>query len=519
MIQKRRCIILGLIISSVGILILLNSLRLNGFAISETFNDFRSYLLPLAFFIGGILIASSGDSLQAYFEAREAENPSPSLEDKLQSPEEAKYFAKRGFADKWAKKLFGKERVNRVPQDKNKYIQEVKLGDIPKNYEEKIKKFVEKKNAENSKFNYIKEAFHQVIKDRRKLKENSETPGRLKDFVDRLQNYSIGLELREDLWEQLGNPLSARVQVKYNKIKPRTAESAVKFRGKPKDLIKDVRENNMAVSFEAFTTNTPETEEYDQDSALSSPISDRLFYLKKLKKMGLFEGKLPSKKRLLKEYENTKTVPISSIPKEYTFIHALPSSLDFDSFSSVRGSSGKFIKKCPSPSEALDCLITKRPWISASSIPPVTTGDELTRYAGVILKEGNILDASPEDFFSIAKEGELGRYRGKNDSGTEYLPVEDRVIKSLKANDDYNEFIIKDYSPKGIYLNLDKIKRDLKSENANKVDYVKEYLSQILDSAKKYNLKLNTLKNGKLKGIRNPEEFMENLIKNTKRNV
>ncbi|HOW36643.1 MAG TPA: hypothetical protein PLK34_00105 [Candidatus Pacearchaeota archaeon] len=100
MIQKRRCIILGLIVSSVGILILLNSLRLNGFAISEIFNDFRSYLLPLVFFIGGILIASSGDSLQAYLEAREAENPSPSLEDKLQSPEESQYFTEREHASK-----------------------------------------------------------------------------------------------------------------------------------------------------------------------------------------------------------------------------------------------------------------------------------------------------------------------------------------------------------------------------------------------------------------------------------
>ncbi|HOW36644.1 MAG TPA: hypothetical protein PLK34_00110 [Candidatus Pacearchaeota archaeon] len=61
---KRIFFYLGLILSLTGISISFNNLRLNGFAISETFNDFRSYLSPLILFISGILIAGAGNTLE-----------------------------------------------------------------------------------------------------------------------------------------------------------------------------------------------------------------------------------------------------------------------------------------------------------------------------------------------------------------------------------------------------------------------------------------------------------------------
>ena len=121
--QKRWLKLGGIFISMVGFFFILSNVNITGFAIANITSNIVSYIFPLALVIGGILMAVSGDALQAWLEEKEKRHKSPSLEGKIQTKEEEREFRGRYSGEPtWKDRLFRRRNIEQVPQKETEII-------------------------------------------------------------------------------------------------------------------------------------------------------------------------------------------------------------------------------------------------------------------------------------------------------------------------------------------------------------------------------------------------------------
>ncbi len=411
--KKRGFFYLGLIISLAGVVILFNSLRINGFAISETFNDFQSYLFPLILFFGGILIASAGNTLE--------------------------------------KTILEPDVNEQNRQDARKQ------GRKARRLREEILKF----NKEIEEFS---------------KRDSKYSPP---DYYNAIKNYSESIkELTELLHDSFQMPEQAtQGYKKYEEVKDKSVSRILR------NLKKDILGNRKA-----FSTNPQ-----------ASEIAEMIYYLQELKNRGLIKDDIPSMNHFTQVYsKKSKTFPVSALPKGTILISSLPDKSNYFRYSQFVNNP-KF-KDCPTAKEALECLIQESPEASASSVPEEVTGKEFVRYAGVILKGGQIRDADLWDFgsFVINQEPSL-RVRGPEKkpgnfvvpSATKKLPYLKRIPLALKGNKEYhNEFVIKDYKVKGVYLNGSLLKEGWSTLSEKEKECRRNIVSETIETVSKNNLPL-----------------------------
>ncbi len=453
--KKRGFFYLGLIISLAGVVILFNSLRINGFAVSETFNNFQSYLFPLILFFGGILIAGIGNTLEETILT-----PDVNEQDRQESRKQGKK----------ARRL--REEVLRFSKETQEF------------------------SKRNSKY----------------------SPP---DYYNAVKNYSTSMEeLKEILHGSFKMP--EQITKGYKKYDDFKDDSVLRVL---RTLKKDVLENKKA-----FSTNPR-----------ASEIAEMRQYLQELKEKGLIQGDVPSIEYLTEIYsKKSKTFPASALPKGTILISSLPDEKNY--FRYNRFVNNPKFKDCPTAKEALECLIQESPEASACSIPEEVTGKEFVRYAGAILKGGKIRDADLWDFGSFVIDGEPSlRIRGPEmkpgnfvvPSVTKNLPYFKRIPIALKGNKEYhNEFIIKDYKVKGVYLNGNVLKEGWETLSEKEKECRRNIVSETVETVLKnqlplYEYQVDVSPSGKKKRnfvkITNPEgyaQYFENpLSDKSKRNL
>ena len=385
--KKRAFTFAGLFISLIGLFLIIKNLSLTGFAISETINNSTSYLLPLVLFIGGILIATTGDGLQAWLERKEKEHASPSLEGKLQTPNEKKEFDRR-YSGKHSffKRLIGKRHVREVPQKE-------RVSDGKEDYEgDKLHNngyLIGQRKEELDRISKeISLARKDIFKYKSKMNEDSEK-GETLMMASWVKGYTQAVDNLKQLYEQMS--LSFPID-NYKKLKDAQAKKGF-IRGL-EELKKDIIENRS--SFSPYTGKIPE----------------RFKGLQDLKEVEQLEQDLPKVQELIDLYiQGAKTVPVSELSRKYGVLvtHGIsdlfkPKGHEDRGLMSwnVPGLSSEQRKNMDFK-DYFKILIKDKPMISTATI----IGSEIPLGpVGVILREGSVYDAEREDLMERRKRRE-----------------------------------------------------------------------------------------------------------------
>jgi hypothetical protein len=426
--KKENIQFVGLFVSLVGAILIIKNLNITGFAISEIITNTTSYFLPLVLFIGGILIATTSDGLQTWLERKEKEHASPSLEGKVQTKEERKYFDKR-YSKGFLRGLLGHKRVMQVQQNEGKYVEPTG--------EEREPTWREKQNYESKKANeeYREEKLAEEIVELRK--ELYQLKGKMENGPIYNENFLKYLEIGKELasaYNALGMtfPLGA-----HEKLQKQKKERA--FRRFKEELEKDIVENRKPFSVEGL----------HQESI---PMAKTLAHGTSIK-----EEEIPTLDQLKDLYKNkAKTVPISSYANRgkysYYVIHSIPSNVH----QSIRSSFRRELSRDAQSSEPIwvlhkliDKIFLDRPWLCASTARKDSPSIRWNMGVGVILDQGKIYDIDSQDLASVSEEGGLARFRSGRGREEE---ITKRVGRSVSGGQNHNELIVGDYNIDGLWF-------------------------------------------------------------------
>lgn len=434
--MKRGLFYFGLFIALIGLVFTIKNVDITGFAILDSIKINISMTFSMIMFLGGVLIAASGDSLQAWLERKEKESSSPSLEGVMQTEREKKHFAKRSSekVGLW-KKIFGYSHVEQVPQNDKKYTKEVYLGS----------KLSEEKQAQL----------------RLEMVERKDWEGKIAEIRRGLMNAKIRIE--RDLNDDRGydNKEHWNEYVKYSNLltKAYGVLNLPDSGDRRTALLKQKEMEQIEKDKERLEKGIAELEEDFTQNRISlttrkSTFTGKLDRLYNIRERSGIKRPLPNIRDFERRYaKGVKTESIADASKEYNtiFVHSLPSLV-----SGVRaGNSGLAHRHDLTASEFLKTIFTQKPMLSASSTTPYGKIRWAVGEAGVLLKDGNIYDASFMDLNSQADRDTGARFADINKS--EDLPIKERVREAVyKINPNspngHNEFIIGDYEVGGLYF-------------------------------------------------------------------
>ena len=124
--------------------------------------------------------------------------------------------------------------------------------------------------------------------------------------------------------------------------------------------------------------------------------------------------------------------------------------------------------------------------LSVSSSSLIKMDTNMSRFAGILLEDGKIYDASSKDLYSKAKEGNKLRYRKQTGSDGNF-DIEHRVELALRGSSSgHNEFIVGDYQIKGLYFDL----KNIKNLSSKKIKDKGEIIRDVVKTAKNSGLPL-----------------------------
>lgn len=443
MLKKRGFTYFGFSISLIGIALITKNFSLTGFVISEAIDNVKLYFFPIILFIGGILISVSGDDLQAWLERKEKEHASPSLKDKLQIEEERKYFHRRYSGHiPWYRRL-GKSRVEQIRQEEGKYVKS-----IPSHNNSSGKTFSwHSANIDNGS-KEIPQLRKEVLMAKKQIDRLSES-GEISDYYMAIQNYyGSAVKLKEALTKsKLDMP--QKVESGYVEIGRERTNKAISRESRK--LKEDVVENRVAFSHGNV-----------------SQISERHRILGKLKKHYAPNQEIPSMEELERLYlERGKTIPLSRFAKDNIFFHSFP----LGQHTNLNTHRAEYNSKT-SIKAFLDYINGEQPMLSVASMPSRGHENIMTRFAGIVIKEGKVYDASSGDMVSQANHGKKTRFRGMDEKGDAGFPIETRAESALRRGSyRQNEFIVGDYKIGGLYFDSDHL-RSLSAGNGLKKEEI-----------------------------------------------
>lgn len=104
-------------------------------------------------------------------------------------------------------------------------------------------------------------------------------------------------------------------------------------------------------------------------------------------------------------------------------------------------------------------ILKRKFMLSASSVTNHAEAHKFYHPTGIILKSGKIYDASHRDLAAISQNGVRLRSTAGSDSFENLDKRADVAARVAEDNShDYNEFIVGDYAPRGLFVNLDAIR-------------------------------------------------------------
>jgi len=456
MMEKQSFRFFGFVIFLVGLLLISKNINFTGFVVGSGF-DVTFYFVPFVMFVGGILMMLSGDSLQAWLEKKEAVSSSDSLEGKLQTKEEEKFFKSRYSGEvPWYKRIGRKEKVSQVMiQDDDKRKGEMKKGfgrgDIEGHLQTKYE------------INKLSEVFPElrksILTSKKRMDKFSKSED-LEDYYNAADDYcKATVALREALIES-GMGVSGRVMAGYNNILQDRHGLAIDK--EIKELKKDYVENKTALG--------------------GNVLFDKRTRIENMNKRFKLERSVPGINELEELYlKNVKTVPISKFTKKNVFFHSFP--LGYNANSNTENAS---YDSTSNVKHFLDYINENGPMLSVSSSSLIKMDTNMSRFAGILLEDGKIYDASSKDLYSKAKEGNKLRYRKQTGSDGNF-DIEHRVELALRGSSSgHNEFIVGDYQIKGLYFDL----KNIKNLSSKKIKDKGEIIRDVVKTAKNSGLPL-----------------------------
>lgn len=451
--MRKGLFFLGLVTTLFGLFGMITSAKFTGFVISESLDIGISIPNAIILIVLGVLLmTTSKDSLQQWFERKEKESPSPSLEGKLQTEKEAKHFAKRHSETKpsiW-QKLFG-HYVEKVPQKPQPNLEYIEVGDTRRHFLTPEEKEIMKKNeggshlSESEKQQMIGQELalreeqaklltcipdvRKKLMDVKKMIDSKHWKINAKDW----ENYMGNAEFLTKAYETLKMPIRNRTEMMVK-------ESAIKT------ILTDLEELKINIS-----------ENKKPFSPIPTQIELRRLY--EIRSGTKVKTDLPTMSELEDMYyRDTKTVSIREASDRYgvKITHGIPI-LAKERGDRRSGDSGiSHLTWDHTLHDFLEIITNKKPMLSASSTSTYNgrigwaTGE-----IGVILKDGKIFDASPKDVGSQADLETGRRYTNDRDMRDDD-PIDWRVEKTIvHGNSDsrfgHNELIVGDYELGAIY--------------------------------------------------------------------
>jgi len=466
----------GFVIFLVGLLLISKNINFTGFVVGSGF-DVTFYFVPFVMFVGGILMMLSGDSLQAWLEKKEAVSSSDSLEGKLQTKEEEKFFKSRYSGEvPWYKRI-GRNNIIQEKQDDNKYSE----GVVEKS--EYAKDFQNKSLAKKD-YRILSELRKEVLDSKKDLDIRSSS-GDFKNYYEAANRYNKSTVALSTALKNFQLGMSEDVRKKYFEILQKKSDKVID--GGIRELEKDIVENKFAFGSSIFSNFYTPTYE----------LNEKRSFLEKIGNFSKLNKKIPSMEQLEQLYlKKTKTIPISKFTDKYTFLHSFP-------LGEIRNSNtvGASYDSESNVGNFLDCIIGNSPMLSVFSIDPKKVSNSLmSRLVGVMLENGKIYDASNEDLVSKINPKSGLRYRNEGQGPDSYLPIDERVKLALSvSNRDirYNEFIVGDYKIKGLYFSSENIKKEAKLGKLNE----KKLISEVVNEAKTRELPLYEISKSGIKKV------------------
>jgi len=448
--KKRAFKFIGLFISLAGLFLMIRNLSITGFTIAKTINNATSYFLPLVLFMGGILIAMSGDSLQAWLERKEKEQASPSLEGKLQTKAEEKELSKRYSGNlPWYKRL-GKSKVEIIPQNGKKY--EKDSGYQTEDFyapSYKIKRELERRTEEEQQkqrgYASYRKSRGIIGEELRKIKNRTVETGEDVITPDSIDRFMGSLKKTTD---NLGIAFnSERYSALLKKNLPGYHQANLDAAGK--ELIKYLESNSERVNIREMGNKLQRVMDF-------------------VKLTGVERSQIPgvplSQEEAARYYmEHARTMSISDFEKQHgkTIISAVP-------YKSKREFLNNHDLTDPRSMSYLDFLkanLNENIMLSASAVSKDSDSKEFFSPIGLVMGDGKIYDASSEDITSQANHG--SRIAMGNIGASRDRPVEERAVEaSRSSNGFWNEYIIGKHSPRGIYFIREGIE-SLKNRRSN----------------------------------------------------
>ena len=412
-----------------------------GFAISTILQNSQFYIGYIFLFFLGITMFVSGDYLQEYLAEKEQESSSPSLEGRVQTEEERVHFKKR-FSEGLIGRLFGKNRVSRVEQDKDKYT-------IGSNYQDpKIEPLTEEQKYIERTYSvpYNRKAIDDVGKEVAEIR---------KDLIKNKKRMDVASEEGDFADSSFGNYLSAAKKLKseYDNLQNLIAEKLRIQHGDPKDV--KFSQNVLDAYSEIRTKrgiNALQNGARQNRRALSTED-----FLEPLDS--------PTSQQILKDYfENALTIPIKEYlsNKKTILTHAVPSSWKHGPTSNTRRRISSEEGNGSAALYFLDQVFKGRDNLMLSATVASQDSPKMDRFGniGVIFNDGKIYDLSLNDMRSQGL-ADGTRLRGAGGTGAD-MPI--------KFRQGGREAIVGKYSIGGIFVpsTLEKENPSLAREIAQK---------------------------------------------------
>jgi len=512
----RGLIVLGLLFSMIGIILVGSNLIITGNVIGiSAFAQIGSFL-GIFFFVFGILIASSGDALQAYLERKEKEKASPSLQGAEQTAHERRHFFWRGLLSKIGLGVKKKKRED------NKYVQETKYTPTFSQrqiYSEEQDRMNQKKmqdrdvenirklrNNETSFSEGINPALKKVKKNLDKLEWKPSV--RRKDIEEKL-------EMIADIYEKWKIPFNKeKYQELFDKVGIAGAEKVLE------DLNDFVISNKRPVSYRAIGSSV--------DSAQSWASFGR---------RGLVNGahnKILN--AMLEKYANeTKTVSVSEVFERYDarIVHGIPYHFDNHGIPPQFRNNAFWMEKIRREGSVgnlqledfLENIFEHKPDLSTSAINKNSRDRNFFSPYGVIIKEGKIYDAATHDIASQGEERkELVKMRLSGGDGGGNIDERVRRVANSTSLGEHNEVIIGDnYEVGGIYFTEEHhgwdyvSKREGERGYGENLFYHKGTVARLAKQAIERNVPFYKFKSGEGFTEVNPREYLEDKMREGRR--
>jgi hypothetical protein len=496
-------ITIGSLLILTSLFLFINNNVLTGFVTNSTDETILG-ILPIGTLFLGLAFMLSGrkDVLQARLEEMENDHPSPSLqkeENKSQTRKEKVHFGLRN--------LFGKRAVRIVEQKNRNYEKESDYQDRNDWYrgkeireEEERRKIMEYQNEK------AQRAYLESRKGIGKLTKFLRNPemGSYKhrdianSFANAFGDYEFMKKIRKAYIEKEDintilkniNDLCAKQRIPFNKNRYQKlleerllGYHKLNFDSAKGDLLKYLTENSERVH---------EKELYDKiyDFIETSRLSGA-------PKDGVSGVPITMEQAADFYRNNTRTIPLKNVEQKYgvTFVSAIPYQGTRRAFGSNYDLTKNHGAGAPNLNykDFLETQIKGGLTISASTVDKNAKDRDFFSPIGVILEKGKIYDASHLDLES--RNLNNGRIAGMNrdDESIGLIKrkspseqsLEERVDGAINmdTSNNFNEFIIGDYSPKGIYFirkGVGRFFHEVDEKDAPVFSYIGEKLSPIL---------------------------------------